>query len=321
MPEFRQKHTTKNIEDGVRIIRVPVPSVNRSSLTQRLFQLIIYQLGVVFNGISEQYDVILLSNPSFEVGLPYAVLASLRRKPAIYSVHDVYPDVGIKLGIFHNPWVVRFITSTEKFCLDQAVFVRILSETFAPAMRSLGVPEGKIELIYDWVDTELIKPLPRKNSFSYEFGLVDSFVILYAGNIGLSQGLGNVLTAAKSSRISLSSVSCLLVMGQEGIQLENEAVRRGLSNVLFIPFQTRARLPEVLATADISLVVLQKGIGSASLPSKSFSIMSSGRPLLASVDPDSDLSRLVERSQCGICVLPEDFDALTKRLYFFMKIH
>ena len=234
-PEFRQKRTTRNIEDGVRIIRVPVPSVNRSSLHQRLFQLIIYQLGVVFNGVREHYDVILLSNPSFEVGLPYAVLASLRRIPAIYSVHDVYPDVGIKLGIFHNPWVIRLITSTEKFCLDRAVFVRILSESFVPAIRSLGVPEEKIVLIYDWVDTELIKPLPRKNSFSCEFGLVDLFVILYAGNIGLSQGLENVLTAAEKLSNFTEFRFVFVGDGAGRAQLENEATRRGLSNVSVYP--------------------------------------------------------------------------------------
>jgi hypothetical protein len=88
--------------------------------------------------------------------------------------------------------------------------------------------------------------------------------------------------------------------------LISQATQRHLDNVKFLPFQPRSRLPEVLATADVSLITLKKGIGTASLPSKIFSILASGRPLLASVDEGSDTWKLVQRSQAGMCVAPED---------------
>jgi colanic acid biosynthesis glycosyl transferase WcaI len=181
-------------------------------------------------------------------------------------------------------------------------------------MRSLGVSDAKTVLIYDWVDTDLIQPMSRENSFSREHGLVDSFVVLYAGNIGLSQGLENVLTAAEKLS-GVAEIRFVFVGDGAGRErLEKDAAKRGLTKVLFIPFQPRARLPEVLATADVSLVILQKGIGSGSLPSKSYSILASGRPLLASVDTESDMARLVERSQGGICVPPEDPEALAQAI-------
>ena len=313
-PEYRLKQTTKTFEDGVHVIRVPIPSMDRSRFPQRLLQFLIYQIRAAIAGIREQYDVVLCSNPFLMVGIPFALLAVLRRKPAVYSVHDVYPDVGIKLGVFRNRWAIRLVTYLERYCLDRAIFVRILSESFAPPMRSLGVPDAKMVLIYDWVDTQLIQPMARDNSFAREHGLVNTFVVLYAGNIGLSQGLEHILTTAEKLS-GVSDIRFVIVGDGAGRDmLAKDAARRSLKNVLFIPFQPRSRLPEVLATADISLVILQKGIGSDSLPSKSFSILASGRPLLASVDAESEMSRLVERSQSGVCVPPEDPDVLAQAI-------
>src|SRR5690606_23406601 len=86
----------------------------------------------------------------------------------------------------------------------------------------------------------------------------------------------------------------------------------GLSNVRFLPFQPRSRLSEVLASASVCLVMLQKGIGHCSLPSKIYSILASGRPILASVDEDSDAARLVQRAGAGLCIPPQEPDRLVE---------
>jgi len=275
-----------------------------------MLQFVCYQLGATWSGFSRRSDALIVGNPSLEVWLPFAVHAVLRRTPAVFSVHDVYPDVGVKLGIFRGKAVTAGVAWLERFCLNHAASVRILSPSFQGMLAAHGVTEGKMTLIYDWVDTDLIRPLPRDNDFAREHGLHQGFVAQYAGNIGLSQGLEHVLHAAR------------LLAGREGIRflfvgegtgrerLMAEAEQHRLANVRFLPFQPRARLPEVLATADVSLVVLQRGIATASLPSKSFSILASGRPLIASADEGSDLCDLVRRSGAGLCVPPEDPQAL-----------
>jgi colanic acid biosynthesis glycosyl transferase WcaI len=181
-------------------------------------------------------------------------------------------------------------------------------------MYALGVPESKIYLVYDWVDIDLIQPLPRDNSFSREFELVERFVILYAGNLGLSQGLELVLEAAKLLE-GYPEIYFVFVgdgSGREFLVERSNQLR--IHNLQFIAFQPRDRLPEVLASADISLVILRKGIGSESLPSKTFSILASGRPVLASLDPDSETWRLVERAGAGVCVPSEDPAALAEAI-------
>ena len=304
--EYRARWFHRTIEDGVQIVRVAVPSVKRASMGQRLMQYAYYQVGATWAGWGQQYDAALVANPALWTWLPFAGLVALRRKPAIFSVHDVYPDVGVTLGIFRHKSVIQVVASLERFCLNRAFSVRILSQSFRPGLRALGVPDDKMSLIYDWVDTDLIRPMPRDNAFALEHDLIGPFVVQYAGNLGLSQGLEHVLTAAQSLAAHDDIRFVFVGDGAARQGLVAEVAKRQLVNVQFLPFQPRARLPEVLATADISLVTLRRGIGLESLPSKCFSILASGRPMVVSVDEQSETWELVQRSRSGLCVPPED---------------
>jgi colanic acid biosynthesis glycosyl transferase WcaI len=169
-------------------------------------------------------------------------------------------------------------------------------------------------LIYDWVDTDLIRPMRNDNSFAREHKLTDLFVVLYAGNLGLSQGLELVLTTAEQL-VDHEEIKFVFVGDGSGReQLMVESKHRQLLNVQFLPFQPRSRLPEVLATADVSLVVLRRGIGAGSLPSKLFSIFASGRPVLASVDEGCETWAIVEHAQAGVCVSPENPQELAQAI-------
>jgi colanic acid biosynthesis glycosyl transferase WcaI len=303
--EFRGLGVRRSIEDGVAVLRVPVPSVQRARLAQRLLQYLAYQAGAAWTGRSLQYDALIVANPGLWTALPFAVLSTGRHKPAIFSVHDVYPDVGIALGIFRHKPVIAGVAALERFCLDHAAAVRILSESFRAGVHALGVSDDKITLIYDWVDTEFIKPLARDNRFAAEHDLAAKFVVLYAGNLGLSQGLEHILKAAELLADQPEVTFVFVGDGSGRERLVAAAAQSNLRNVLFLPFQPRARLPEVLATASVSLISLQRGIGSGSLPSKTFSILASGRPILASVDEMSETWKLVLRAEAGLCVPPE----------------
>lgn len=310
---FRGMRVRRADEKGVQVIRVPLPSVDRSKLPQRLWQFLVYQIGALISGWKIECDVFISITPSLEVWLPFTLFARLRKKPVVYSVHDVYPDSGIQLGIFRHRPVIHFITALERSCATRAGVVRVLSQSFIPGVERLGVPRERIRLIYDWVDTELITPLPKSNPFAVEHGLDREFVVLYAGNIGFSQGLEHLLEAA---RLLADEPVRFLIVGEGAAKEEllTIAATHQLRNVTFLPFQPRARLPEVLATADVSLVILRRGMGFNSLPSKTLSILASGRPIVASIDPGSDTWDLVERSQSGICVQPEDAERLAEAI-------
>jgi colanic acid biosynthesis glycosyl transferase WcaI len=312
---FRGHTIRRSAENGVEVIRVPLPSLERANLKKRLLQFISYQVGATWALRGQKFDVALVANPALWVCLPFAWLVGVKRTPAVFSIHDVYPDVGITLGIFRNRPVIAAVAGLERFCLERSSWVRILSNSFRAGVNRLGVPDGKMALIYDWVDTDLIRPLPRNNPFASEHQMTDEFVVLYAGNLGMSQGLEHVLTAAERV-LDHSDIRFVFVGGGAGRgRLVAEAERRKLKNVKFFPFQPRERLPEVLASADISLVTLQRGIGTGSLPSKTFSIFASGRPVVVCVDEGSETWELVKRAEAGLCVPPDDPAELIKAIF------
>ncbi len=309
----------KSVENGVNVIRVALPSVDRSKLARRMFQFLCYQIGATWAGLNKKYDVVMSSGPSLEVWLPFAYLVVLRHKPAIYTVLDVYPDVGLTLGIFRQKPVIAVVSNMERFCLENASVVHIISDSFRPELRALGVPEEKMSLVYIWVDTDLVHPLPHDNAFAREHNLTGQFVVLYAGNLGLSQELEHILTAAEMLR-EYQDISFVFVGdGASRAQLVADAEQRQLKNVKFIPYQPRPRLSEVLASADVSLVSLQKGVSLSSLPSKTYSILASGRPILASVDEKTDCWNLIKRADAGLCVPPGNPSALVEAILTLKK--
>ena len=311
---FRGIGIRHSIENGVEVIRVPVPSVDRTNFKNRFLQFLCFQIGSTLASLFHKYDVACVTNPALETWLPVIWHAALRHKPVIYSVFDVYPDVGIKLGVFRNKFVIAAVTDLERACLNPSAAVQIISDNFRPGLRALGVPDSKMAFIPIWVDTNLIQPLSRDNEFTREYKLKNKFVVLYAGNIGLSQGLEHVLTAAEQlfDYRDLRFVFVGNGSGRENLQCQVDL--RKLTNVDLIPFQPRERLPEVLASANISLIILKRGIGTNSLPSKTFSVLASGRPIIASVDEESATSMLINQAKAGICISPEDPDCLAETI-------
>jgi colanic acid biosynthesis glycosyl transferase WcaI len=192
--------------------------------------------------------------------------------------------------------------------------VQILSDSFKKSIAAMGVLDEKIALIYPWVDLKLIHLFPQNNSFTQEYGLNNQFNVLYAGNIGLSQGFEHILDAAE---ILINHPDVHFVFVGEGTAkgtLQKQVEQRSLKNIHFIAFQPRERLPEVLASADVSMVVLRQGMGVNSLPSKIFSIMASGRPILVSVDAESESWKLIKQADAGVWVAPEDADELAEAI-------
>jgi colanic acid biosynthesis glycosyl transferase WcaI len=312
--EYRGRIYQWEERNGVRVCRVWVPSGNRADLRHRLLTFLVYQLLASLAGLRLAYDAALILNPALETFLPFAVLAWLRRKPCLYCVWDLYPDVGVRLGIFRHAAVIGLVGGLENFCLRRASRIQVLSDSFMSSLQARQVMTDKIIVIPPWLDTEFIRPLPRRNFFSAEHHLDDRFVILYAGNFGFSQGLESVLSAA---RLLSAQPRFQFVMIGDGPNRQNlvaQASALGLPNVAFLPFQPRERLPEVLATADLALVSQQPGLGHDSLPSKTFPLLASGRPILATVDEGCDLWKLVIGSGAGVCVLPSNAEALSQAI-------
>jgi colanic acid biosynthesis glycosyl transferase WcaI len=142
-----------------------------------------------------------------------------------------------------------------------------------------------------------------------ELGIGSEVVVMYAGNVGFSQSLENLVEFARRTP------SVAVVINGDGVALQSlRALAWDLANVYFGGYQPEARLAEVLATGDIHVVPLRAGLAAVSVPSKTYSILAAGRPVVAAVDAGTEIDRLLERAGAGLSVAPDDVESLCKAL-------
>ena len=257
-------------------------------------------------------DGVLAMSPPLTLGLSGWAIARARGAPLVFNVQDVFPDVAIELGVLKDRRLIAAARRLERICYERADAITVLAEDLKENVAAKTSRHDKIQVIPNFVDTAAIAPGARGNAYRKEFGLTDKTVVMYAGNVGLSQSLDLVLEAAAALAYEPDLVFVINGSGAALPELKRKA--RDLSNVLFVDMQPAERLPEVLAAADIHVVPLKQGLARSSVPSKTYSIFAAGRPLIASVDEGSEVARVVERSGGGIAVPPDDAEALTKAI-------
>lgn len=254
-------------------------------------------------------DVVLVMSPPLPLGLAGWLAALLRRVPFVFNIQDVFPDVAVEVGAITNRHVIRVAGMVERFLYRRSSAVTVLSEDLrdnVAAKLGSNRPE-RVRVIPNFVDTDRIRPMDRSNSYRTEYGLGDATVVMYAGNIGYSQSLDLVVEAAR--RFADRPDVVFVVNGGGSALADLKERSRDLPNIRFIEMQPRERLPEVLAAGDIHVIPLKRGLARSSVPSKLYSILAAGRPVLASVDPGTEVATTVERAGAGRWVVPEDADA------------
>lgn len=291
----------------------PFPTRDKTNLLRRAvafggFTTLAGTVGARGGGV----DGVLAMSPPLILGLAGYAVAAARNAPLVFNVQDVFPDVAIELGALTNPTLIRGAHRLERLCYDLADAVTVLSDDLRSNVAAKMRRADRVHVIPNFVDTESITPGPKENPYRRDHGLGGKTVVMYAGNVGLSQSLHLVLAAARRFRGRDDVVFVVNGGGAARAALQHEA--RELPNLRFVDTQPAERLPDVLAAADIHLVPLKRGLARASVPSKTYSILAAARPLLASVDEGSEVARVVERAGAGIAVPPDDAAAFTSAL-------
>jgi colanic acid biosynthesis glycosyl transferase WcaI len=259
-------------------------------------------------------DVVLAMSPPLTLGLAGWLAARFRRAPFVFNIQDVFPDVAVEVGAITNPRVIRILRWLERFTYRRADAVTVLSDDLRDNVEEKLAGKGgtEVRVIPNFVDTQRITPASRNNSYREEFGLGDRTVVMYAGNLGFSQPLELVVEAARSLQDRDDLV--FVINGGGSTRPGLELLAEGLDNLVFVDLQPVGRLSEVLAAGDIHVIALRTGLGRSSVPSKLYSILAAGRPVLASVDSGTEVVRVVESVEAGLAVPPEDQMAFTAGL-------
>ncbi len=268
-------------------------------------------------------DAVLAMSPPLTLGMAGRFAASVRRAPMVFNIQDVFPDVAIELGLLSGARVIRVARALERLSYRMSDAVTVLSDDLADNVRSkitIGLDgeaalkqAEKVRVIPNFVDTAAIVPAARENAYREEHGLLGRTVVMYAGNVGFSQSLDLVLSAARSFLTQRPEV-VFVINGGGAARPDLERAASDLPNVRFVAMQPIERLPEVLAAGDIHVVPLRAGLAWSSVPSKLYSILAAGRPIVASVDAGTEVERTIDRAGAGLAVAPDDPVAFERAL-------
>ncbi|WP_416670702.1 glycosyltransferase family 4 protein [Egbenema bharatensis] len=260
-------------------------------------------------------DVILLTIPPLPIAVPASLLGAIYSCPIVLNLQDILPDAAVHVGLLKNKVAIRVFETLEKYAYRTAHTISVITDGFTENLVKKGVPNHKIKCIPNWVDVKFIQPLPKvDNPFRRTHQLQDKFVVMYSGNIALTQGLQTVIHAADRLRHIPEIVFVIVGEAKALDALWQLCAEHQLDNVLLLPFQPREQLPEMLAAADVGLVMQKHNVVAFNMPSKIQVLLASGRPVIASVPATGTAARAIRQSGGGVVVEPEDPEVLANAI-------
>lgn len=299
------------------IVRVhPFPGKDKSNLARRavgfaLFSALAGLCTVVAGGWRRRPLAVIAMSPPLTMGLTGWLAARIRRTRLVFNIQDVFPDAAIATGAITNRRVIAVARWLERVSYARSDAVVVLSSDLRDNVVAKLAPRhhAKVEVIPNFVDTARIVPMARSTRYRDEMGAGDRPVVMYAGNVGFSQSLGLMVAAARAI-----PEATFVVNGDGSARESLEESARGVGNIVFNGYQPRERVAEVLASADVHVVVLKTGLGAVSVPSKTYSILAAARPVVASIDAGTEVTRILADSGAGVSVPPDDEGAFIAAL-------
>ena len=272
-------------------------------------------------------DIIVAKTDPPLLSVMAAAIAKVRGARTINWVQDIFPEVAEALEIGRKPggFAFRFLKRLRNWSLKTASMNVVVGTKMAAHLQRLGILSSRTRVIANWSDGSQITPIPpAKNALRNDWGLQDSFVVGYAGNLGRAHDVDTLLDAmtvlhkqadASSAQSRRPIVFLFVGGGAQHAKLQREVAHRNLTNVQVRPYQARERLAEVLGVADVHVVSLNPRLEGLIVPSKFYGIAAAGRPALFIGALDGEIAQLIDQTHCGFAVAPGDVEALTSRIF------
>lgn len=281
----------------------------------RAFRYFLCTIIQLWYGLREKnVDLIfIISTPPIQ-GLLGAFLKKIKHIPFIYNLQDIFPDSLVSAGLAKKGGLLwRVGRIVENITYRNADKIIVISDDFKQNIMAKGVQKEKIEIINNWVDENAIQPINDKdNPLFEEIGVFNNkFRVVYAGNLGNAQNLKLVVQAAESLKDREDIEFLIFGKGGQEDDLRKTIVTKGLTNIRLLPLQPYERASFVYSLGNVCLVSCKAGFGGSALPSKTWSILSAGRPVIASFD-EGELKDIIEENNMGVFTKADDVDDFVK---------
>ena len=275
---------------------------------------------------TERPDIVMGMSPPIFLGDAAWLAAKRFRVPFVFNVQDIFPDVAVDLGALNNERVIAVAQAHERSLYRRADAVTVLSTDQQRNVQNKllradetpvsdgneTVESGKVRVIHNFADTDRVRVVDRDTPYRAEHGLIGKQVVMYSGNVGLSQSFDLVRAAADrfADRPSVQFV----INGEGAGRPEVERWAATRPNVTVADFAPREGVSDVLGAADLHLILLKRGLAQSSTPSKMYGILAAARPVLASIDEGSEVELTIESARAGRAVPPDNTEAFLAAL-------
>lgn len=306
---------TRETLEGATVYRCPLYLSREVRGVKRAFAALSFALSsapvVLWQALRRRPDVVLALEPTL-LGGPFAILAArLVGARAVLQVQDLETDAAFAMGHLKGQSLADAAAGFERFVRGGFDRIITISNRMAERIAEKGVAPDRITVIRNWVDVAKIQPVGRPSAYRAELGLGEgAFVALYAGALGAKQGVNLLIEAARALRDRPDIV--FVVAGDGPMRGALEVAAVDLPNLRLLPFQPEERFSEFLGLADVHLMPQEKGAADLMLPSKLGGMLASGRPLLVTADPGTELADFL--GEAAVLTPPGDAPALIAAL-------
>ena len=292
--------------NGVAIERVGSTAYPRHRMRRRVSNYLSYLALAVPRALAIRPDVILAMTDPPVAGIAGAFVARMLGRPFVYNIRDLYPEMAIS-GEMVRPskWIERW-EKMHRRALKQAARVIVLGDDMRNRILLKGVAPERVMVVRDGASLPVSMPDtndPPTRKVIEEIRCGFRFVVLHAGNLGFYGAWGSLLKAAEILR---NENIGFVFVGDGANRASLEASAAQSPNVRFLPFRPADQVPHVMAAGDLHVVTVRRGLEGVVVPSKLYSILAAGRPVLAVAAAESDAARIAAESGCGVAADPDD---------------
>jgi colanic acid biosynthesis glycosyl transferase WcaI len=303
-PEERYRFTwvRKTIRNRVTVECVGSTDFSRHKMKRRVANYLSYLALAVPHALSARTDLVLaMTDPPIE-GIAGALVAGLLDRPFVYNIRDMYPDMALGGDIVNaGPWVTRW-ENMHRWALRNAERVIVLGDDMRARIISKGVDPARVVVVRDGIAAAGPAP-PPGDPVTQEIRCGFPFTMVHAGNLGF---YGAWATLVKAAALLKDESTGLVFVGDGANRARIEESARGLDNVRFLPFRPFSQVPNVMAAGDLQVITVKPGLEGVVVPSKMYSILAAGRPVLVVSTPETDAAQIVRESGCGLTAHPDD---------------
>ena len=319
--EYKKKKHQYYYDNLLEVYRFSMFREGTNPILRALRYFLCWFKQLYYGCFAKDIDLIYLASTPPIQGVLGGILKKIKKVPFVYNLQDIFPDSLVGTGLAKKDGILWKIGRViENFTYKNADKIIVISEDFKRNIMAKGVPEEKIEVIYNWVDEKAVVDVPREENVLFDRYNLDrnKFYISYCGNIGLTQNLQTLTEVAKALESNEDIQFVLVGNGAYKQELEKIIKERSITNITLLPFQPYEEISHVFSLGDVSLVISKPGVGENSVPSKTWSILSASRPVLANFD-ENELKTIIEKNNCGIFTKAGDKVAFTDAILKLYK--